>query len=384
MNSTQVTPTYVDVHVIQSVPPSNLNRDDAGSPKQAIYGGARRARVSSQAWKRATRKEVDSLLPPVQEATRTKKISVLLSGAIAERTGLEEEQATRIATHLLAPLMIKAGKKATDTAYLLFFGRDQLSRMVDLVADDAQSLAALDDQGLDAALKERSVQDVLTHGHPAGVALFGRMVANIAALNVDAATQVAHAISTHAVEAEFDYFTAVDDENPKEETGAGMIGTVEFNSATLYRFATVGVHQLLENLDGDADAAAEVLRAFLTAFVRSMPTGHQNSFAHRTTPSLVAVVIRTDQPVNLVSAFETPVRSSGGLIPRSILLLAEELRQSSDLWGLEPADVFATYATEAEDREELAGVFGAPLPFPEVVDVAVASALAQLEREVIS
>ncbi len=51
-----MTRLYVDVHVLQTVPPSNLNRDDAGAPKQAVYGGARRARVSSQAWKRATRK----------------------------------------------------------------------------------------------------------------------------------------------------------------------------------------------------------------------------------------------------------------------------------------------------------------------------------------
>ena len=382
MSTTTRTPVYVDIHIIQSVPPSNLNRDDAGSPKQAIYGGARRARVSSQAWKRATRKEADGLLSPVQEATRTKKISALLTNAIAERTGLAEEQATRIATHLLAPLKIKPGKKAADTAYLLFFGREQLRRMVDLVVEDAQALADLDDKQLDAALSDRSVPDVLTHGHPASVALFGRMVADIPALNVDAATQVAHAISTHAVETEFDYFTAVDDENPKEDTGAGMIGTIEFNSATLYRFATVGVHQLLENLDGDADAAANALRAFITAFVRSMPTGHQNSFAHRTTPSLVAVVIRTDQPVNLVSAFETPVRSSRGLVPESMVLLARELRSTSEVWGLEPKDVFATYSSAVDGRESLVEAFGEALPMLELVDASVAAALSQVEPEV--
>ena len=111
------------------------------------------------------------------------------------------------------------------------------------------------------------------------------MVADIPDLNVDAATQVAHALSTHATELEFDYFTAVDDENEKEETGAGMIGTIGFNSATLYRYATVGLHQLMENLP-DADAALDAVGLFVSSFARSMPTGYANSFAHRTLPSL--------------------------------------------------------------------------------------------------
>jgi CRISPR system Cascade subunit CasC len=184
------------------------------------------------------------------------------------------------------------------------------------------------------------------------------------------------------VEIEFDYFTAVDDENPAEETGAGMIGTVEFNSATLYRFATVGVHQLLDNLGGQLDAAATALEVFLASFVTSMPTGHQNSFAHRTPPYLVAVVVREDQPVNLVSAFEAPVRANGaGIAEGSAARLVTELNKASDLWDLAPLQVAAAYTPAAGGRGERAAeqaeaartVLGEPMPLSDVIATTLAT-----------
>lgn len=375
-------PLYVDVHVLQTVPPSNLNRDDSGSPKQATFGGVRRARVSSQAWKRATRQAFVDLLPAQQLATRTKKISQLLAARLAARSGLDVEAAARVAAAVLKPLELSDGKKKTDeTAYLLFFGHHQLERIVDLVADRAVELAATDDKALADACKSLAVGDQLSSGHPVDVALFGRMVANIPTLNVDAATQVAHALSTHAVDIEFDYFTAVDDENPKEDTGAGMIGTVEFNSATLYRYATVGVHQLVENLDGDLDAALEALRVFLIAFTRSMPTGHQNSFAQRTAPNLVTVVVRDDQPVNLVSAFEAPVRSTDGLVEESVRRLADELQRADQLWGLTPSYLVSTYTsptTQHTGAGQITATLGDPTPFDDLVAGVVDAAGKQL------
>ena len=365
--------TYVDVHILQTVPPSNLNRDDAGSPKQAVYGGARRARVSSQAWKRATRTAFAGHVPAEQLATRTKRISTLLANRLAERTGLDTEQATRLAVAVLAPLGIRAGKKASDTAYLLFFGRPQLDRLADLVADRAGELVGLADTELAAELKDLPVKEQLATGHPLDVALFGRMVADLKGLNVDAATQVAHAISTHPVEIEFDYYTAVDDENT-EDAGAGMIGTVEFNSATLYRFATVGLHQLLENLGGDIEAAVTALEVFLTAFVRSMPAGHQNTFAHRTLPNLVSVVVREDQPVNLVSAFESPVLARSGIAAASMERLVNEMRLTSGLWGLSPVQIASTYAVSGEDSTGAAEVLGPPMQFKELVATISATA----------
>jgi CRISPR system Cascade subunit CasC len=340
-----------------------------------MYGGARRARVSSQAWKRATRKAFSDRLqlPEAQLGVRTKRIAALLADRLAEQTGLESPAAVRLGTSLLKDLAVTPSKtQASETSYLLFFGRSQLDAIVGLVAGNAKELAALpNDEALQAAVAGLPVREALTAGHPIDVALFGRMVANLSMLNVDAATQVAHALSTHAAEIEFDYFTAVDDaKDPRtEDAGAAMIGTVEFTSATLYRFATVGIHQLLDNVDGDPGTATAALAAFLEAFVYSMPTGHENTFAHRTLPNLVSVVVREDQPVNLVSAFEMPVRPAGeGIVRKSAKALAAELERASTAWGLTPLLVASQYDPGPHPPDpDLASAFGPPRPFSEII-----------------
>ncbi|WP_328952751.1 type I-E CRISPR-associated protein Cas7/Cse4/CasC [Kitasatospora purpeofusca] len=361
---------YIDLHILQTVPPANLNRDDNGNPKEAYFGGKRRSRVSSQAWKRATRVHFAETRDPQDLATRTKRITARLTEGITERTAVTPEDAQRIADALIKATGISAGKKEGDTAYLLFYGRRQLAGIVDLVADTATDLAALDAKALDEAIKALPVKEQLQTGHPADVALFGRMVADIPSLNVDAATQVAHALSTHASELEFDYYTAVDDENSADETGAGMIGTIGFNSATLYRYATVGLHQLRDNL-GDDKAAVDAVDLFVDSFTRSMPTGYGNSFAHRTRPSLVAVVVRTDQPVNLVSAYENAVPASRGIVAESARRLATEFATATDQWGDDPLYVGICHTLGAETDEtgqELAKAFGVNRTFAALRD----------------
>ncbi|WP_405985552.1 type I-E CRISPR-associated protein Cas7/Cse4/CasC [Streptomyces sp. NBC_00872] len=361
--------TYVDVHILQTVPPANLNRDDQGNPKEAYFGGVRRSRVSSQAWKRATRTHFTERLPAQDLATRTRRIGGALAKRIAAMTDLDAEAASRLAGALLAPLKISAGKKEGDTAYLFFYGRRQLDAVAALVGDRATELVALDEEELTAEIKQLSVQKEFSTGHPMDVALFGRMVADIPALNVDAATQVAHALSTHAVELEFDYFTAVDDEQEKgEETGAGMIGTIGFNSATLYRYASVGLHQLVDNLT-DQEAAVTAVEEFMTSFARSIPSGYGNSFAHRTLPSLVAVTVRSDQPVNLVSAFEEPVTGSTGIAAASASRLAHEHARAASCWGDTPdfTAVCHTFDTTGDTAKLLEHTFGEALSFPRLL-----------------
>ncbi|WP_030408217.1 type I-E CRISPR-associated protein Cas7/Cse4/CasC [Streptomyces albus] len=364
---------FVDVHVVQTVPPANLNRDDQGNPKEAVYGGVRRSRVSSQAWKRATRRHFDAQVPEPERATRTKRILGQLTERIVRNSGLETEPAARIATAVLGQLGLSQGKKAGETAYLLFYGQAQLDEIAELVTQRAADLAALDDNALAEAAKELPVRAALQTGHPMGVALFGRMVADIPALNVDASVQVAHALSTHETQLEFDYFTAVDDENEKEQTGAGHIDSIGFNSATLYRFATVGLGQLTANLGGDTDAALDALDRFVDSFARSAPTGYQNAFAHRTRPSLVAVVVRTDQPVNLVSAFEEPVPAEAGIQAASARRLAEEHTTAVRMWGDEPFHTAVTHTFTTGDprtkdtAEVLTQAFGEPVAFPELL-----------------
>jgi CRISPR system Cascade subunit CasC len=307
-----VTGLFIDIHILQTVPPSNLNRDDTGSPKTAYYGGARRSRVSSQAWKRATRKAFNDLLSKDQLGVRTKRVVDLVAQRIAEKASdLSNPRELAAAALKAAGITLVAPRPRKDAppdaapgveqaGYLLFLSSSQIDRLADLAIEAARTGAKIDPKSAKQAADQNNSIDV---------SLFGRMVADSADLNVDAAAQVAHALSVHAVENEFDYYTAVDDRAPEDNLGAGMIGTIEFNSATLYRYATVNVNALNRNL-GSPAVAVEAVRAFLRAFVTSMPTGKQNTFANRTLPDAVAVTIRHDQPVNLVGAFEDAVEAT--------------------------------------------------------------------------
>ncbi|QIS18914.1 type I-E CRISPR-associated protein Cas7/Cse4/CasC [Nocardia terpenica] len=310
-----MTRLFVDVHVLQTVPPSNINRDDTGSPKSAVYGGVPRARVSSQAWKRATRKMFQQLLDPATLGVRTKRVVELVAEAMdAIDPAVADRDAVAVEVLKAAGLKDlekpKRSKKQPDAAgeqgqeqakYLVFFSATQIQRLARLAVESARTGAVIDKAAARAAADT---------GHSVDVALFGRMIADAADLNVDAAAQVAHAISVHAVDTEFDYYTAVDDRVPEDNQGAGMIGLVEFNSSTLYRYATVNVEALQANL-GDDTATVRAVETFLNAFVKSMPTGKQNTFANRTLPDAVVISLRTDQPVNLVTAFEEPVNAAG-------------------------------------------------------------------------
>jgi CRISPR system Cascade subunit CasC len=301
---------YIDLHVIQTVPPSCVNRDDTGSPKTAIYGGVQRARVSSQSWKRAIRKMFQEDMHEEAVGIRTKKIIGMI---IKEIQGIDDSVNDDKARKL-AEEVVKACGISTkdDEAKALFF----------ISTKQAQNLAKLVLENDKPSKKE--AQAMISKDHSIDIALFGRMVADDPTLNADASAQVAHSISTHRVDNEFDYFTAVDDLAPKDNAGAGMIGVVEFNSATLYRYATVAVHELNRELGGEKDAVAEAVVEFVKAFILSMPTGKQNTFANRTLPDAVLVTIRRDQPINFVGAFEKPVKASeNGYVSESVKSLSK-------------------------------------------------------------
>ncbi len=329
--------TYVDIHIIQSLPPSCVNRDDSGSPKSAVYGGVRRLRVSSQSWKRATRLYFNDLLDAKDVGVRTKRVVEVLAERITEEAPELADAAAALAEKVFAAAKIKLapprGKKDApqESGYLLFLSTSQIARLAGLAIASARGGEALD---------AKTVKKIFKEEHAVDIALFGRMVADDTDLNVDAACQVAHAISTHAAENEYDFFTAVDDDKSRseeEDAGAGMMGTVEFSSATMYRYATVNLDMLVENL-GDGDAALRALEVFIKGFCLSMPTGKQNTFANRTLPEAVVVSVRDDQPVSLVGAFEKPIRTNeaDGYLTRSVGALAEHARAIEDNYGLKP------------------------------------------------
>ncbi|MEG3626593.1 type I-E CRISPR-associated protein Cas7/Cse4/CasC [Streptomyces poriticola] len=334
---------FLDVHALQTVPPSNLNRDDTGAPKSAVYGGVPRARVSSQAWKRAMRTyfNEEHLLDPSELGVRTKKIVEVVAERITTLDpALDGEQALRIADETVKATGLKTevpkrkagqtreGKPepAPEAKYLVFLSSRQLDGLAGLAVDGADDITAF--------LKEKKNKDaakaVADTRHSVDIALFGRMVADVADFGVDAAVQVAHALSVHRVENESDYYTAVDDETGDEETGAGMIGTVDFNSATLYRYSALGVHQLAHTLgqglredEPVTEPVRRAVEAFVHAFAASLPTGKINTFGHHTLPDAVVVTLRTTRPVSYASAFEEPVRGeTGGFVREACERLA--------------------------------------------------------------
>lgn len=343
--------TIIDVHVIQTVPPSNINRDDTGSPKSAVYGGVRRARVSSQSWKRATRDAFDDLLDRSQLGVRTKQVVELVAERIGERAPELAERGVELATLVLkaAGVTLKAprNKEALEESeFLLFLSNHQIDGLAELAVEAA---ATGDKPQVDkSAAKARADTD-----HSVDVALFGRMVANLPDLNVEAAAQVAHAISVHSVANEYDYFTAVDDNkaaDENEDAGAAMIGTVEFNSSTLYRYANVDVDRLRTTL-GDTQATRRAVEAFVRAFITSMPSGKQNTFANRTLPDAVLVVARETQPINLVGAYEEAIGEAekGGRISGAVARLAKHAAELHAAYDETPVTAWAVGVGERGD-----------------------------------
>ena len=327
---------YVDFHILQTVPPSCINRDDTGSPKTAVYGGVLRARVSSQAWKHAMRKAF-SENARLDVGKRTKKVAELV-----------KEQILALAPEADAD---KLAKKALENAGIKF---DEKSKSDDKVTKalffmSSAQAKALAELAVEGSASKKEYQKALGAAPSMDMALFGRMVADDPSLNYDAAAQVAHSISTHAVQNEYDYFTAVDDCQAEDNAGAGHLGTVEYNSSTLYRYATVNVMELAGQLG--AEQAAETVRAFGEAFLFSMPTGKQNSFANRTLPDAVYVTIREDQPVNLCGAFERAVpRSAQGYAEPSKAALVQHAQQMYGSFAETPVQSF----TVGSGLEELA------------------------------
>ena len=304
---------FLDIHVIQAVPPSNINRDDTGSPKTAQYGGVTRARVSYQSWKKAIRDYFNTNGLYANVGIRSLDIIRYIADKIQEKDSSKtEDDAIKLASETLD----KAGVKSKDNRLkaLFFIGSDQAEKLAEAAID-----GIADKKELHAILKNNPAIDI---------ALFGRMVADDPSLNEDASAQVAHAISTHAVQTEFDFFTATDDLAREDNAGAGMLGTIEYNSSTLYRYANVAAHELVKRLEDNKEATKNALMLFVESFVKSMPTGKVNTFANQTLPSAVVVTLRSDRPVNIVTAFEMPVKTNGGYIENSVKQLEKGLKDA--------------------------------------------------------
>ncbi|MCW5968619.1 MAG: type I-E CRISPR-associated protein Cas7/Cse4/CasC [Blastocatellales bacterium] len=346
----------IELHILQNFAPANLNRDDTGSPKDCEFGGHRRARISSQCFKRAIRQAFDHqrLINPAHLASRTKRLVDEITSRL-KAAGKMENDARRVVENILNGVKLTV-KDDGKTQYLLFLGADEINAIAGLCEQHWETLAAIvaapageesggkktkakdaKKAGADAIPPEikKATLEVLNGGKAADLALFGRMLADLPDKNVHAASQVAHAISTNKVSMEFDFYTAVDDLKPDDNQGSDMLGTVEFNSACYYRYSNLDVEQLKTNLGGDAELANKTIEAFIRAAVTAIPTGKQNSMAAHNPPSFVMAVVREAGLWSLANAFVNPIRPNreGDLIDNSIKALDAYWSELTQMYG---------------------------------------------------
>ena len=331
----------IEIHLLQNFAPSCLNRDDTNTPKSCEFGGVPRARVSSQSYKRAVR-EFFRAENSVPVGKRTKQ----LHSELMKRLGddFDAAKVTKFLEECYSKMDGKIKEGKINTAVLVFVSPDEV-------------------EAAEACLRENlSAKDALVRlgaaRQSADLALFGRMLAEKPDRNVDAACQVAHCLSTHAVNLETDFYTAVDDlTQDRDEIGAGMLGTQGFNSACFYRYALLDTDQLTKNLNGDTKQVAQVIEAFLQAFTLAIPSAKQNSHAAQNLPSFGLLVARDKGvPVSLANAFARPIRSDD-IIGASIHALTSYQARLQSIYGLYDGATVAVFHDRTGNKE-LGGLAG--------------------------
>jgi CRISPR system Cascade subunit CasC len=351
----------LELHILQSFPVTCLNRDDVGSPKSAVFGGVPRARVSSQSWKRAQRTMMHDLCGNHFAANRTRFLVRELETAFLDRLG-ETEDGREKKARLLAVAAADAIGKLDDpekgnVKTLLFFSPDELqgvvSEMLSIDFGDDLEVAYGDEEDKKKhtkalkSVEEKAKKAVKAFGgkvkDAADIAVFGRMVADDHSLMVEGAAMFSHALSTHKVSNEIDFFSAVDDKNEAEDEGAGHIGTLEFNSACYYRYIALNL-DLLKDDDHLAhfsdDELKQVVETFIRASILAVPGARKNSMMGFNPPEYVLGTIREGQPVSLVNAFEEAVRPSGkGYVQKSIEELEKKFKWMEKTYGFKPSVV---------------------------------------------
>ena len=327
----------IELHLLQSFPVSCLNRDDVGSPKTAVFGGVNRARLSSQSLKRAIREFAQDNLPGARfGGQRTKLIVQLLADALKKHGVADEKTAAEHAANIadkLAKLDAKAEPPQVGT--LTFLAPSEIDSIAQQVAELLKTNPKSKDyeKHLDKYCKAAGLLD------GADIAIFGRMAASLPSLTLEGAAMFSHALSTHKADNDLDFYSAVDDRKPKgDDAGAGMIGTLEFSSAVYYRYAAL-------NLDLLADAAhlakltvderKQVVDAFIRATLQAVPGARKNSMNAHTLPGCVLGIYKSaGQPVQLINAFEEPVRPKSGLLTASIEAMKSHHAKLKETWDI--------------------------------------------------
>jgi len=324
---------FLQLHLLTSYPPANLNRDDLGRPKTAVMGGVMRLRVSSQSLKRAWRtSEVFQSALGSNIGTRTKDFGVEIYQSLVDK-GLDEDQARDHAKSIAA--VFGKLRKADSQKPL------KELRVEQLVHISPEEKAAVDDlvEKLAADPHEPTKDELNLLRHDisgADIALFGRMLADQVSFNVEASAQVAHAIAVHKCQVEEDFFTAVDDLNIMDEgdddSGAAHLGETEYGAGIFYLYVCVDRQLLLDNLSGNLSLMGRTLESLVECAATVSPGGKQASFASRAYASYILAEKGDRQPRSLSSAFIDPIEGTG-MLEKSILKLNEAREGFDRVYG---------------------------------------------------
>lgn len=314
---------FIQLHLLTSYPPSNLNRDDLGRPKTAIMGGGTRLRVSSQSLKRAWRtSDIFESALGEHKGTRTKQLGVEINKKLLEK-GVKEKNADAWAKSIAGifgklktlskqeeaklekPEITDKERKALlekpfeieQLAHLSVEELNAVNQLVDTIATEAREPA------------KEELELLRNTNKTVDIALFGRMLASSPSYNVEAAAQVSHAVTVHAAKVDEDYFTAVDDLNDYEDdAGAAHIGEAGFSAGVFYTYVCINKGLLLDNLQGDTELANKTIAALVESAAKISPTGKQNSFASRAYAIYMMAEMGNQQPRSLAAAFLKPVQ----------------------------------------------------------------------------
>ncbi|MFB8382701.1 type I-E CRISPR-associated protein Cas7/Cse4/CasC [Streptomyces rubiginosohelvolus] len=380
---------FIDLHVIQSIPFANLNRDDTNSVKTVQYGNTLRTRVSSQSWKRAIRGVFEDRVG--QAALRTRRIGERVTLILTETRGWPQDLAERAGAHTAAASSIKfelakdpkdpkqavANKVLTNA--MVYVPETAVAELADLAEEFREALQNAKDikKPADKSVLPTDRVEAVLRSRNGVINLFGRMLAEVDNAGVDGAVQVAHALTTHETDVELDYFSAVDDVTATwgDQSGSGHMGHTEFSAGTFYRYATIDLRDLARNIGDRPEELRELTAAFLSAFILSLPQAKKNSTAPHTIPDLAHISVRTDRPLSYAAAFESPVTAAGqgGYAAPSRTTLSGYAEEANRLLGT-GGILHAGWA--GLDAKDLDGLGTRHTSFDALIDTALTHALA--------
>lgn len=332
----------IEIHMIQNHSPANLNRDDLGAPKTCIFGGVTRARISSQCLKRSIRRSPEFAAALEKDGgVRTRRLVPEIA-KVAANGGQPSDAHRKAIEKVFKEAGI--GMKDEDTSDILFFLPQSAIREMGAAVKSGGDLGAKFASIIGKGVGEKAI-------HVPDIALCGRMTEFDAKgpfadlkgqFTVEAALSAAHAISTHAVINEVDYFTAADDV-PGQDAGAGHVNEAMFNSACFYKHFAIDFDQLVKNLGGDKDLAGKTVKCFLEGAAKANPSGKQHSFAAFNFPdAILAEVKKNNTPVSYANAFADPVseKSERDLIGESVAKLASYANDPISGYGIQATRFF--------------------------------------------